>query len=105
MTAAARRHFCVPRTDAGALVREALRWKTVPAQHVCETRVEAPEMRLARSTGMRVNLSLITDGCDNTLNKVRFLEHVQCKITLTYLPRGQLRIKLRRVKSSALKGF
>lgn len=34
------------------------------------------------------------NGCSDTLNEVRFLEHVQCKISLRFFPRGNLRILL-----------
>ena len=34
------------------------------------------------------------NGCKGTLNEVRFLEHVQCKISLRFFPRGNLRIQL-----------
>lgn len=34
------------------------------------------------------------NGCANTVNEVQFLEHVQCKITLRFYPRGNLRILL-----------
>lgn len=34
------------------------------------------------------------NGCPGTLNEVRFLEHIQCKISLRFFPRGNLRIDL-----------
>ncbi len=34
------------------------------------------------------------NGCPATLNEVRFLEHIQCKISLRFFPRGNLRIDL-----------
>lgn len=34
------------------------------------------------------------NGCSDTLNEVHFLEHVQCKISLRFFPRGNLRILL-----------
>jgi proprotein convertase subtilisin/kexin type 5 len=34
------------------------------------------------------------NGCAGTVNEVRYLEHVQCKITLRFFPRGNLRILL-----------
>lgn len=33
-------------------------------------------------------------GCQGSLNEVRFAEHVQCKISLRFFPRGNLRIDL-----------
>lgn len=37
---------------------------------------------------------MTVDACGGTLNEVRFLEHVQCKISLRFFPRGNLRILL-----------
>lgn len=34
------------------------------------------------------------NGCPGTLNEVRFLEHIQCKISLRFFPRGNLRVDL-----------
>lgn len=34
------------------------------------------------------------NGCAGTVNEVRYLEHVQCKLTLRFFPRGNLRILL-----------
>ena len=44
--------------------------------------------------GGTLEVTMSTDGCAGTLNEVRFLEHVQCKISLRFLPRGNLRIML-----------
>lgn len=33
-------------------------------------------------------------GCSGTANEVRFLEHVQCKVSLRFMPRGNLRVRL-----------
>lgn len=33
-------------------------------------------------------------GCEGTESEVRYLEHVQCKITLNFQPRGNLRLVL-----------
>ncbi|XP_023335904.1 furin-like protease 2 [Eurytemora carolleeae] len=81
--------------DAEQMVRLAVVWREVPPQHICETRVETPNQVLPKSKGMKLNVSMITDGCDNMLSKVRYLEHVQCRISLKYFPRGHLKISLR----------
>jgi len=81
--------------DAGRMVELALAWKTTPPQHICETRIEAPNKVLSKSSSMNLTVSMITDGCDNMLSKVRFLEHIQCRISLKYFPRGALKISLR----------
>ena len=71
--------------DAGELVKLARTWKESPpqvpscncsmmfsttCQHICETRIETVERELGKNAGMRLNVSLITDGCDNMLSKV-----------------------------------
>lgn len=44
--------------------------------------------------GASLDFYMDVDACANTLNEVRFLEHVQCKISLRFFPRGNLRILL-----------
>lgn len=39
-------------------------------------------------------LEIDTDGCADNENKVRYLEHVQAKISLSYSRRGDLQIHL-----------
>jgi proprotein convertase subtilisin/kexin type 5 len=34
------------------------------------------------------------NGCDGTVNEVRYVEHVQCKISLRFFPRGNLKLIL-----------
>ena len=81
--------------DAGSLVRMALNWTNVPGQRICETRVEADTREIPASVGSSLTVSLITDGCDNTASGVRYLEHLQARISLKYQPRGNLRISLK----------
>jgi len=81
--------------DAEQLVRLASKWKQVPKQHICQTRVETVNKLLPKSANMKVNVSMITDGCDNMLSKVRYLEHVQARISLKYFPRGSMKIALK----------
>nr|CAI5824687.1 unnamed protein product [Callosobruchus analis] len=66
--------------DAGALVTLAEKWTTVPPQHICKSTT--------------LDFYMDVDACGGTLNEVRFLEHVQCKISLRFFPRGNLRIQL-----------
>ena len=81
--------------DAGSLVRMALNWTNVPGQRVCETRIEAESREIPAAVGSSLSVSLITDGCDNSASGVRYLEHLQARISLKYQPRGDLRISLR----------
>ncbi len=80
--------------DAGAMVDLAERWKNVPLQHVCQSAVITSDLPLPEQVGRSVKTSLTTDGCAGTLNVVNHLEHVQCKISLNYSPRGNLMVIL-----------
>lgn len=80
--------------DAGALVALAEKWTTVPPQHICKSREANEEHEIDSKYGYTLNLFMDVDACANTLNEVKFLEHVQCKITLRFFPRGNLRIVL-----------
>lgn len=44
--------------------------------------------------GSTLQVHMDVNGCSDTLNEVRFLEHVQCKISLRFFPRGNLRVLL-----------
>merc|ERR1719483_137477 len=37
---------------------------------------------------------MTSDGCAGTINAVNHLEHVQCKVSLTYIPRGNIMLVL-----------
>ncbi|EJW78249.1 CelfurPC protein [Wuchereria bancrofti] len=71
--------------DAGAMVRLASNWTTVPEQRKCVVFYPA-RYKL---------LQLYTDGCSSySRNKVGYLEHVQAIITLTAPKRGDIQIYL-----------
>jgi subtilisin-like proprotein convertase family protein len=53
-----------------------------------------PNAQISDSVGIATRVSVKTDGCDGTLNSVRYLEHVQCKISLRFYPRGNVMIVL-----------
>lgn len=65
----------------------------------------------------RLIVSLQTDGCERTNNHVKYLEHVQARITLTASRRGEISINLtspmgtrstllaRRVRDTSREGF
>ncbi|XP_035211506.1 furin-like protease 1, isoforms 1/1-X/2 isoform X2 [Stegodyphus dumicola] len=73
--------------DAGAMVRLAKKWNSAPVQKLCEIRSnQADKLIPAKS---HVELSLYV-RCEN----VRFLEHVQAKLTLTASRRGDIHIYL-----------
>ena len=76
------------------LVRRAANWSSVPGQAVCETRLETVNTVLGTGVGSLATVSMVTDGCDNSPNTVRYLEHVQAKLSLRYAPRGDIKISL-----------
>lgn len=80
--------------DAGAMVDLAEKWGTVPAQHICKSREINEDRPIEGSVGYTLQVHMDVNGCSGTVNEVRYLEHVQCKITLRFFPRGNLRILL-----------
>ncbi|XP_044729476.1 furin-like protease 1 [Chrysoperla carnea] len=74
--------------DASAMVRVARSWKTVPEQHKCEISAQITDPTIPPKS--RKKFSLIVKNCPG----VNYLEHVQAKITLTTLRRGDLEINL-----------
>ncbi|KAI6241195.1 Convertase P-domain protein [Aphelenchoides fujianensis] len=80
--------------DAGALVRAAREWRTVPQQHMCtyEYQLERPNPRPIVGR-FKMNFSLDVTGCtDGT--PVLYLEHVQVVATIRYGKRGDLKLTL-----------
>lgn len=80
--------------DAGAMVSLAEKWTNVPAQHICKSREINEDRPIEGSVGYTLQTHMDVNGCSGTVNEVRYLEHVQCKITLRFFPRGNLRISL-----------
>jgi proprotein convertase subtilisin/kexin type 5 len=80
--------------DAGALVTLAEKWTTVPPQHICKSQELVEDRQIDAAYGTTLNFHMDVDACSNSLNEVHFLEHVQCKISLRFFPRGNLRIVL-----------
>lgn len=80
--------------DAGAMVGLAEQWTTVPPQHICKSRENNEDRKIEGSYGYTLATHMDVNGCAGTINEVRYLEHVQCRITLRFFPRGNLRILL-----------
>lgn len=80
--------------DAGAMVDLAKRWKPVPTQHICITPMDDTARMIPSEYGGQLRVSMPVTACGDSRQAVNFLEHVQCKVTLTYVPRGNLRILL-----------
>ncbi|KAH8385207.1 hypothetical protein KR200_005715, partial [Drosophila serrata] len=80
--------------DAGAMVSLAEQWTSVPPQHICKSRENNEDRKIDGSYGYTLATHMDVNGCAGTINEVRYLEHVQCRITLRFFPRGNLRILL-----------
>ena len=74
--------------DAGAMVRKAKNWTTVPAQEIFIGHYEKAEMNIPARGGVSLDAVIKTGG------QIRFLEHVQAEVTLSIHPRGALSIFL-----------
>uniref|UniRef100_A0A915B182 P/Homo B domain-containing protein n=1 Tax=Parascaris univalens TaxID=6257 RepID=A0A915B182_PARUN len=80
--------------DAGALVKLARTWVTVPEQHMCtyEYKLEKPSPR-PLTGNFRMNFSLEVGGCESG-TPVLYLEHVQVLATIRFGKRGDLKLTL-----------
>ncbi|KAG7300344.1 Furin-like protease 2, partial [Plutella xylostella] len=80
--------------DASQMVSLAEQWVNVPSQHICKSQEINEDKQIDPSFGYTLNAHMDVNGCSGTVNEVRFLEHVQCKISLRFFPRGNLKILL-----------
>ncbi|XP_063223097.1 furin-like protease 2 isoform X2 [Bacillus rossius redtenbacheri] len=80
--------------DAGAMVSLAEQWTNIPPQHICKSQELNEDRQIDQTFSSTLTTHVDVNGCSNSLNEVRFLEHVQCKITLRFFPRGNLRVLL-----------
>ena len=78
--------------DAGAMVRLARNWTSVPPQHICE--IKSPDRDKPIPMNGKITVHLYTDGCEGVQDHVKYLEHVQSRITLTASRRGEIQIFL-----------
>ncbi|XP_019626819.1 PREDICTED: furin-like isoform X3 [Branchiostoma belcheri] len=78
--------------DAGAMVNLAERWQNVPTQRVCS--LSAMNRQTSIPASNRLVLHKTTDGCKGTDKEVTRLEHVQARLTITAMRRGELQIYL-----------
>ncbi|KAL3866808.1 hypothetical protein ACJMK2_044075 [Sinanodonta woodiana] len=78
--------------DAGSIVALARNWTTVPPQHICEIR--SPDQNKPIPMNGKITVPLYTNGCEGTSSHVKYLEHVQARITLTASRRGEIQIFL-----------
>ena len=80
--------------DAGRIVDMAAKWRSLPTQHICHSIIMVPNEVIPDAIGQPARTTVRSDGCTGTLNAVRYLEHVQCRVSLRYYPRGNIMIIL-----------
>jgi proprotein convertase subtilisin/kexin type 5 len=80
--------------DAGKMVDLAADFLGVPPQHICKSREIREDREVPGAHLGKVKVFMDVDGCAGTNSEIRYLEHVQCKISLRFFPRGNLRILL-----------
>lgn len=82
-------------TKIGQCLRTSIEWHKFTACTSYYTRPFSPFCRpIDPIPGNTLTVYMDVNGCPATLNEVRYLEHVQCKISLRFFPRGNLRIDL-----------
>ena len=80
--------------DAAAMVRAAKRWPGAGKQVICESKLMAPNQEIPSHPSEVARDTVTTTACAGEEKELNYLEHVQCKITLHYSPRGALHIVL-----------
>ncbi|KAG9486782.1 proprotein convertase subtilisin/kexin type 5 isoform X1 [Eleutherodactylus coqui] len=79
--------------DAEAMVVEAEKWTTVPAQHICVENTDR-QIKTIRPDNVVRSVYKATGCADNVNHHVIYLEHVVVRITITHPRRGDLAIYL-----------
>ncbi|KAM4809929.1 proprotein convertase subtilisin/kexin type 5 [Rhinophrynus dorsalis] len=79
--------------DAEAMVIEAEKWTTVPAQHICVENTDR-QIKTIRPDNVVRSIYKATGCTDNSNHHVIYLEHVIVRITITHPRRGDLAIYL-----------
>ena len=67
--------------DAGAMVNLAEQWTNVPTQRICKSQEINEDRQIDPTYGYTLSVFMEVNGCAGSLNEVRFLEHVQCKVS------------------------
>lgn len=80
--------------DAGAMVREARDWITVPERFHCVAAVTTEPAYPIPPPGEMLTIQLTTDACAGQDNEVRYVEHVQAIITARVTRRGDMTINM-----------
>uniref|UniRef100_A0A3Q3L493 Proprotein convertase subtilisin/kexin type 4-like n=2 Tax=Mastacembelus armatus TaxID=205130 RepID=A0A3Q3L493_9TELE len=79
--------------DAGLMVQQATFFETVAPQRTCTQEVTLHPPRIF-SPGGGVSLNIISKACHGKANKINTLEHVQVRVSISTVCRGDLSISL-----------
>ncbi len=80
--------------DAFAMAKVAAAWPGVGRQVICETPTQTPNAEIPPRSDDLARVTITTSACAGQEKEINFLEHVQCKVSLHYSPRGALHIVL-----------
>lgn len=80
--------------DANAMVEVAKVWPGSGPLAICETDTITLDQPIPSDPSRVARASMKTNACGQTSSEIRYLEHVQCKLSLHYHPRGALQIVL-----------
>ncbi|TDH12297.1 hypothetical protein EPR50_G00070820 [Perca flavescens] len=79
--------------DAGLMVQQAARFNTVAPQRKCMQEVTLRPSRIVSPGGV-VSVNIQSDACRWRTNEINTLEHVQVKVSISTVCRGDLSISL-----------
>jgi len=79
--------------DAEGMVKLAERYHPSPPQRVCDTPANTNSFTIP-SDGRPLEVTMTVNGCQREANEIRYLEHVQARISLKFKPRGNIKITL-----------
>ncbi|KAM8734296.1 neuroendocrine convertase 2-like isoform 2-T2 [Acanthopagrus schlegelii] len=79
--------------DAGLMVQQATHFHTVAPQRKCTQRVTLNPARILSSGGV-VSVNIQSEACHGRTNEINTLEHVQVRVSINSVCRGDLSISL-----------
>ncbi|XP_044065364.1 proprotein convertase subtilisin/kexin type 4-like isoform X4 [Siniperca chuatsi] len=79
--------------DAGLMVQQAAHFNTVPPQRKCTQEVTLHPTRIFCPGGM-VSVNIQSEACRGRTNEINTLEHVQVRVSISTMCRGDLSISL-----------
>ncbi|XP_056902340.1 furin-like protease kpc-1 isoform X4 [Takifugu flavidus] len=79
--------------DAGLMVQQAARFQRVAPQRECTEEITLDPIRIIPPRGV-VTLKIQSDACDGRSNEINTLEHVQVRVDISAVCRGDLSVSL-----------